>query len=274
MPRLVTSMAACLGLAVLVGLVQSASPSTSASQDVTGSVLLVTSRTDSGPGSLRQMLAAAQAGDTIGFDPAIFPPSSPMTITLLAELPEITQDHLTLDASNAGVVLDGSYTPGWSDGLRIRSDNNIVKGLHIVQFPGDGIELTGGASNNRIGGDWQTGAALHGEGNIITLNGDEGIDINGSGTDDNVISGNLVGVDATGTQDIRIQSLAVSPAFAQDGTVFMGTRFHGVLKSTDGGRHWSAPAPGLTGVNVLALSVSPGFATDRTAFAASTSGRV
>ena len=73
---------------------------------------------------------------------------------------------------------------------------------------------------------------------------------------------------------MRIQSLAVSPAFAQDSTVFIGTRYHGALKSTDGGQHWGAPAPGLAGVNVLGLSISPNYATDRTAFAGAASGRI
>ncbi len=243
-------------------------------QQPAGATLTVTSRTDSGPGSLRQALIAAHTGDTITFDPAVFLPGTPMTITLLAELPEIIQGELTIDGSNAGVVLDGRYTPGVTDGLRIRSDNNTIKGLQIVRFPGDGIELTGSASGNRIGGNWQAGSAPRGEGNIITLNGDEGIDVNGPGTDDNVIVGNLVGLDADGAQDVRIQALAISPAFSQDHTLFIGNQYHGVLKSADGGQHWQPTNTGLTSTNVLSLAISPAYPSDRTLFAGTTSGQI
>lgn len=70
--------------------------------------IVVTSIANSGPGSLRQMLLDAQSGDTITFDPAVFPPTRPVTIALNSGLPGIEQGNLTVDASNAGVILDGS----------------------------------------------------------------------------------------------------------------------------------------------------------------------
>ncbi|MFZ1462546.1 MAG: hypothetical protein WAV60_00700, partial [Anaerolineae bacterium] len=89
-----------------------------------GTIWLVASRADSGAGTLRQALLTAQAGDTIRFDPGVFPPSNPMTITILSALPQITQGNLTVDGSHAGVILDGSYAPSGTSGLRITSDNN------------------------------------------------------------------------------------------------------------------------------------------------------
>ena len=71
--------------------------------------LVVTSASDSGPGTLRQVLTDAQSGDTITFDPSVFPPMRPVTIALTSGLPEITQGNLTLDASDAGVILDGGH---------------------------------------------------------------------------------------------------------------------------------------------------------------------
>jgi hypothetical protein len=73
-----------------------------------GVTLLVTSNADSGPGTLRQALLDAQSGDTISFEPAVFLPSAPLTISLASGLPEIGQGNLTIDASNAGVILDGN----------------------------------------------------------------------------------------------------------------------------------------------------------------------
>ena len=83
-----------------------------------GETCLVTSMGDSGPGTLRQALLDLQYGDTITFDPATFPPSSPVTISLSSPLPFISRSNITLDGSDAGVILDGSNVPGdWEAGL-------------------------------------------------------------------------------------------------------------------------------------------------------------
>ena len=73
--------------------------------------LVVTSAVDSGPGTLRQVLLDAQHGDTITFNPAIFPPGALVTISLTSALPQIHQGNLTLEASDAGVILDGTNVP-------------------------------------------------------------------------------------------------------------------------------------------------------------------
>src|SRR3972149_6751515 len=59
-----------------------------------GRTLLVTSPADSGPGTLRQALQDAQVGDTIIFDPVVFPPDAPVTISIASELPHIRQGNL------------------------------------------------------------------------------------------------------------------------------------------------------------------------------------
>lgn len=41
-----------------------------------------------------------------------------------------------------------------------------------------------------------------------------------------------------------ITALALSPAYASDGTLFAGTSEAGVFRSTDAGRNWSGPVPG------------------------------
>ncbi|MBP7691077.1 MAG: hypothetical protein KA764_04140, partial [Anaerolineales bacterium] len=77
----------------------------------------VTSAADSGPGTLRQALLDAGPGDLITFSPAAFPPGTPAVIPLLSPLPAITQNALTLDASNAGVILEGGAAPAGTTGL-------------------------------------------------------------------------------------------------------------------------------------------------------------
>ena len=155
------------------------------------------SSASSGPGTLRQALLDAQSGDTITFDPTVFPPSAPATIYLNNELPCINQGNLTIDASEAGVILDGSniLEVEWASGLVIFSNDNIIQGLQIINFSGAGINLDG-AHHNTIGGDRSVGSGPIGQGNLISGNSD-GIGLNGAS--DNIIASNLIGTDATAT---------------------------------------------------------------------------
>ena len=163
-----------------------------------GRSVIVTSPADTGPGTLRQALSDAQAGDVITFDPAVFPPSAPMTISLQSGLPAIVAGPLTVDASNAGVVLDGSGTSG-SSGLRIRgADSVTIRGLQVLNFRGYGIELAKAVRNAVIGGSRAVGAAPLGQGNLISGNWGDGIVIQDPGTSANRVMGNIIGVDLAG----------------------------------------------------------------------------
>ena len=126
----------------------------------------------------------------------MFPPKQPATIQLASPLPEINAGKIVIDASNAGVILDGSKLSS-GIGLSIRSSFNKVMGLQILHFPEDGIRLDG--ESNQIGGNRQTGAGLTGQGNVISGNARNGIIIYGQ---NHVVIGNLVGSDVTGTQPL------------------------------------------------------------------------
>lgn len=175
----------------------SASP-TEPAEEAQGKTIIVKSTADSEPGTLRQALLDAESGDTITFDPAIFPPGTPATIYLTNSLPFINQDNLTVDASSAGVILDGSNISGdWAAGLEINSDGNTIQGLQMVNFYGAGIVLSGGAQYNMIGGDRSVGPGPVGQGNLVG-SGNVGIGLWDDGTSFNTITGNLIGTDPTG----------------------------------------------------------------------------
>lgn len=161
-----------------------------------GSTLVVTSTADGGSGTLRQALLDAQSGDIITFDPAVFPPSAPVTISLTSSLPGVSQGNLTIDASNAGVILDGSNIPeGWVSGLEAVSNGNTIQGLQVSNFSGVGIVLSGGAQHNTIGGDRSIGTGPFGQGNLSSGN-DMGVGLWGPATDPacfNIVTGNLIG---------------------------------------------------------------------------------
>ncbi|MBC8233929.1 hypothetical protein H8E77_30645, partial [bacterium] len=59
-----------------------------------------------------------------------------------------------------------------------------------------GVTIIGGAQSNTIGG------TTAGERNIISGNGNSGVEIDGAGTDNNKVSGNYIGTDVNGTADL------------------------------------------------------------------------
>ena len=83
--------------------------------------------------------------------------------------------------------------------------NNGTQPLEDSQFNyfGGGVAISAGASGNRIGTD---GASVDdaGERNIIAGSDNDAIDIWGAGTDGNVVAGNFIGTDVTGTQALGI----------------------------------------------------------------------
>jgi len=189
---------------------------------------VVTNTNDSGAGSLRQAITSAntQAGsDNITFN---IPGSGVQTITPLSALPTITSP----------VVIDGSTQPGFagtpiiqlngtsagaSNGLTISAGNSTVRGLVINRFALNGIELLTGGTNtiqgNFVGtdpsgtidlGNIQSGVRLNTSGNIIggttaaernllSGNNTNGALITGGGSANNIIRGNYIGTDITGS---------------------------------------------------------------------------
>ena len=177
---------------------QSPEPTWTQIEPTPGQLLLVTSTEDSGPNTLRQALLDAQPGETIIFDPVVFPPTAPATISVTSELPHILINNITLDASNAGVILDGSLLSGeWDAGLKIGSAEGCkVMGLQIFQFSGPGIVISDGATYSFIGGDQAIGSGPLGQGNLISNNKHMGIVL--QNTSFNTIEGNYIGTDLTG----------------------------------------------------------------------------
>jgi titin len=194
----------------------------------TQNTFTVTNTNNTGPGSLSQAIAAANAAP--GMDSIVFSVvSGPQSIIVTSGLPAITDP----------VIIDGTTQPGYAgaplielngsgaggDGLRIQAGGSMVKGLVINRFSGSGITLAGGGGNriqgNYIGTDasgtadlGNAGIGLNlqgssnnviggtgpGEGNVIS--GNNGIGINVFGGSSNQILGNYIGTDASGSAAI------------------------------------------------------------------------
>ncbi|MDD5467083.1 MAG: right-handed parallel beta-helix repeat-containing protein [Anaerolineales bacterium] len=159
----------------------------------TGKRIIVDNPADSGVGTLREALENSRPGDTIEFDTTIFNPHKPRTVYVKSNLPIIVHDHLTIDASWAGIILKGSMNDqAMSIGLDIAGDGCSVHGLHLEDFD-VGIRLSAGAQSNLIGGDPSIGESPSGQGNIILLS-NTGVEITGDNSSKNIISGNQIGV--------------------------------------------------------------------------------
>ncbi|MBK6433693.1 right-handed parallel beta-helix repeat-containing protein [Candidatus Amarolinea dominans] len=93
---------------------------------------------------------------------------------------------MTIDASTAGVIVDGiGLADPEADGFIVSSIGNTIRGLQVRGFPRIGIHLDSGADNNTI------------RDNTIGDNGDAGIYIGGG--QGNIITGNRIGTDVAGT---------------------------------------------------------------------------
>ncbi len=97
----------------------------------------------------------------------------------------------------------------WQDGVRIENSgtsNNTVEGNYIgttasglsaLHNNGSGVSLRDGAQNNTVGGD------VPAERNIISGNLVSGVWLRSASTSGNTISGNYIGVNATGTAGLN-----------------------------------------------------------------------
>ena len=113
---------------------------------------------------------------------------------------------LVLDAGSSGSTIRGLAINRFSlSAIRIlNSSNNTVAGNFLGTSAAGtaalgnqvGVYLTGGSSNNVIGGS--TAA----DRNIISANTVDGVQIFGAGTSGNLIRGNVIGLDITGTVDL------------------------------------------------------------------------
>jgi hypothetical protein len=155
---------------------------------------VVSNKNDSGAGSLRNCLANAVAGTVITFNTTVFPPGSPAIIHLSSPLPDLDDGTVTIDASNAGVILDGGGSVSY--GLSVASSYNVVMGLQILHFNSDAIVIGFPSQYNQIGGDHSIGSAPSGQGNVLDGNFN-GIRI--MFASHNTIEGNFVGTNSDGT---------------------------------------------------------------------------
>ena len=214
----------------------------------------VTNTNDSGAGSFRQAIldANANAGvDTITFSIA---GSGTQVINIASALPTITDQIIINGTTQTGYVA-GSFVPIVIDGnnlntngltLGIGSSNSTIRGLVIRDFGQIGVEIqatsmTNTIQNSFIGRMDSNGNTVTGEesnhgivvrstgntiggttsvGNVVSGNGNIGIYIDGV---NNVVAGNIVGLNAAGTTALANSGHGVYVTSNGAGTLIGGT---------------------------------------------------
>ncbi|HUC33681.1 MAG TPA: right-handed parallel beta-helix repeat-containing protein, partial [Ilumatobacteraceae bacterium] len=196
---------------------------------------VVSTTADSGPGSLRQAIADANAAPGLDAISFAIPEAGVPRISLATELPTVS-DPATIDGTTqlpgASVELDGDATSS-AVGLSITGGGSTVRGLVIGGFDEAGILISGLGSNvvegnlvgtnvsgtqgrsplaygievssspaNRIGG------TSPGSGNLVSGNL-FGIFVHGSAAVGNVIEGNFVGTNLSGTAAVPNSSTGI-----------------------------------------------------------------
>ena len=149
---------------------------------------MVTSTADSGVGSLRQAILDSNAAGGLNAIQFMIPPGPPLTISPLSPLPALAVP-VVIDATTqsgfAGfpiVELNGSSAGAGAVGLRVTGGGCTIRGLVINRFRADGIRLDSG--NNVIRGNY-IGTDV--TGTLAQGNGQYGIFLLGTST--NTIGG-------------------------------------------------------------------------------------
>ena len=182
-----------LGIALLLGLVLT-------NGRVHAASFTVTNTNDSGPGSLRQTILDANANpgpDTIDFN---IPGAGPHSIQPASALPTITDP----------VIIDGYTQPGASP-----NSNGPGLGLNTVLK----IELDGSNAGANVTGLTITAGGSTVRGVVINRFNGNGILLETNGG--NLIEGNFIGVDVTGSGGM--------------GNTLTGVRLNGAPSNTIGG---------------------------------------
>jgi uncharacterized repeat protein (TIGR01451 family) len=224
--------------------------STTVVQAAAPSSFIVTNTTDSGVGSLRQAILAANAtpgAEVISFN---IPGAGVHTISPASALP-VSTGPVTIDGTTQPgfsgtplIELDGT-SAGGANGLALAGGTSTVRGLVINRFQAAGIVLSSGGNvveGSHIGTNPDASAALPNAGsgilvtgainriggttaaarNVISGNGAHGIQIAGAAADGNQVLGNYIGTDRTGSSAVANTLAGIDVAGGASGTVVGG----------------------------------------------------
>lgn len=122
------------------------------------------------------------------------------------------QDEFNVISANVGngVAVTGAGTTG--NVIRGNFIGTDQDGLLEAGNGRNGVAISGGATNNTVGGTTPDA------GNLISSNLRNGVNIAGAGTSNNLVAGNLIGTEITGTANQRVDPQSGLQVFANGGS--------------------------------------------------------
>jgi len=183
--------------------------------------------------------AIQEANALIGTDTIAFAiGNGPQTINLTSALPSVT-DPVTIDGTTqpgyAGaplIELNGSGTNGHADGVSVSAGSSTVRGLVINRFPGNGI-LVSGNGGNVIAGNY---VGIDITGTVALANASNGIEIDSA---NNLIGGTSVPARNVVSGNLGLGGIAISGITASGNFVqgnYIGTDVTGTAAIPNFGR--------------------------------------
>ena len=152
-----------------------------------------------------------------------------------------------------GVLIQGNGTSGNTVlGNLIGVDQD---GLVDLGNGGNGVTINQRASGNTIGGTAPF------EGNVISGNAKNGVNINGAGTTGNTVAGNIIGADATGTVDLGNTLSGIQIAGGATGNAIGGTTADALNLISGNTKHGIVlTGTGTTGNTIIGNSIGTNLA--------------
>ncbi len=199
----------------------------------------------------------------------------------LAASPEFSKDRIIFAARGSGLYgsKDGGETWDFAlDSLELEAPlaiSCVALAPNFAEMPHVFAAGPGGVLRSRDGGQTWYVTMLHSPPPFITglalspNYAKDGI-VFASTMDDGLFRSSNRGVNWApwnfGLFDLHVLSIAVSPDFAEDKNVFLGTE-SGIFRSLNGGLGWRELDFGVEDAPVLSLAVSPNFSEDNLLFA-------
>jgi len=171
----------------------------------------------------------------------------------------ITSLHIWSLAISPNYATDQTVYAGTSYGDGVFKSTNGGTGWTAVSTGITNLNIQSLAISPNYATDQTVYAGTNGNGMFKTTNGGTSWTAVNTG-----ITGNEYGI-------ICISSLAISPNYAADQTVYAGT-WSGVYKTTNGGTNLTAVNTGITNLTIRALAISPDYASDQTVLAGTDGG--
>jgi len=207
-------------------------------------------------------------------------PSEP-AVQCLAISPTFADDRLVLAGTEADGLLRSEDAGATWHRPPALADQGVTAVAFSTRYPSKptiAVAIESGIAVSEDGGlTWRTTGAPAGV--ILSLSfvatGDGEVLLAGlhrQGVARSTDDGERWEVSNAGLSARLLTGLVLSPAFADDRTLFVAGPQDGVSMSADGGRTWVERTAGLDDPAILGLAISPGYARDRTLYAATAAG--